>query len=100
MAGVMGWGGVGWQSVYISFSFITLLNAIFAAFCLVLFRPATCDSTDGSGSTTPGVCPNVLHNLGGVLARVIKMLLSIDLLFTIPVILAAAREIIEESLGK
>jgi amino acid permease len=71
-----------------SYTAITLANAAFGATCVLLF-----------GLNTQG---NVLTNLANsgtypTLVMLIRILLCIDLLFTIPMILAAGREIIEDA---
>lgn len=70
--------------VGVSYTFITLINTLFAALCYMLF-----------GADTQG---NVVHNLdsGSLFLSVVKVLLCVDLLFTIPMVLAASREIVEE----
>ena len=66
-----------------SYFLITVLNALFAASCYCLYGEET--------------QPNVLQNLASGSAGVvtIQALLCVDLLFTIPMILAAGREIVE-----
>lgn len=55
--------------------------------CYLLFGPATED--------------NIIKNLStGAVLQAVRVLLCLDLLFTIPMLLAAGREILEESLMK
>ena len=70
-----------------SYFLITMINLFFGAACVCLF-----------GLETKG---NVLTNLGesGVyptMVIVIRILLCVDLLFTVPMVLAAGREIVED----
>jgi len=74
--------------VGISYSFITVLNLFFAVFCVCLFHG------DPEGIQNP-----VIKNLNqGVIAQTIRVLLCLDLLFTIPMVMAVGREIVEESI--
>lgn len=44
---------------------------------------------------------NIVKNLGnGAILQVVRVLLCVDLLFTIPMLMAAGREVVEESLMK
>mmetsp|Transcript_28575 Transcript_28575/g.92697 ORF Transcript_28575/g.92697 Transcript_28575/m.92697 type:complete len:592 (-) Transcript_28575:31-1806(-) len=69
---------------YWSYTFITLINALFGAICLAAY-----------GAKTES---NVLSNLpqGGALLSTIRVLLAVDLTFTFPLVFAAGREIVEE----
>ena len=66
-----------------SYAVITLGNVAFGGICYALFTDRT--------------APNVLQNLqsGSVGVTVIQLLLCVDLLFTIPMVLAAGRELCE-----
>eukprot|EP00744_Colponema_vietnamica_P010911 GILI01015365.1.p1 GENE.GILI01015365.1~~GILI01015365.1.p1 ORF type:complete len:483 (+),score=120.73 GILI01015365.1:155-1603(+) len=68
-----------------SFGFITILNAIFGALGYMLFGENVED--------------NVISNLsGGGFVAAIQILISVDLFFTVPMVLASSREIIEAAL--
>jgi len=74
--------------VYSSYCFITFLNWLFALLCVMLF------GDDPGGMQNP-----ITANLNkGVVAQAIRVLLCFDLLFTIPMVLAVGREVIERSL--
>jgi len=76
-----------------SYSFIGILNLIFTlvAVCIFWDDPAV-------GDGTPGIQSPVTNNLGGGAApAVIKALLCVDLLFTIPMIMSVGREIVENA---
>lgn len=65
--------------------FITFLNLLFGLLCYMAFK----EQTEG----------NVIDNLGhGIVLQIVKVLLCVDLLFTVPMVLAFGREIIEKSL--
>jgi amino acid permease len=66
-----------------SYAVITLGNVAFGGVCYALF----------ADSTLPNVIQNLQSGSAGVLS--IQLLLCIDLLFTIPMVLAAGREICE-----
>lgn len=68
--------------VYWSMGGVAVTNAAFGAVCALLF--------------TSAVAPNIIDNLGdSVAAVIVKVLLCVDLLFTIPMVLAAGRQILE-----
>jgi len=68
-----------------SYSFITALNLGFAVLCVCLF------SEDAKGIQNP-----VVDNLSkGTAAQGVRVLLCLDLLFTIPMVLAVGREVVE-----
>lgn len=70
--------------VYGSYTFITVLNGIFGALCYTIFGA--------------GTLQNVVHNLtGSIFLDVVKVLLCVDLMFSLPMVLAAAREVVEEA---
>jgi len=64
-----------------SFVFIVIVNAIFGFLGYVLYNAKTCSL--------------VLGNVHGPLGKVVKVLLCLDLFFTIPIVLCAPRELIE-----
>jgi len=68
---------------WVSYAVITLGNVVFGGVCYALFADRTAS--------------NVLQNLqsGSAGVTVIQLLLCVDLLFTIPMVLAAGREICE-----
>ena len=62
-----------------------IVNGVFAALCVGLY-----------GSDTAS---NVVQNMsGGVYTTIVKVVLCADLLFTVPIVLAASRSLIEDSL--
>jgi len=73
--------------IWSSLTIITILNLLFAAFSYMLFGEDTKDNIIGNLST------------GGML-QAVRVLLCIDLLFTIPMLLTPGREVIEEALLK
>jgi amino acid permease len=74
------------QVAVVSFVFITLLNVSFGAICALLF-----------GANTKS---NVLQNLNDPAwaGDAVRMLLCVDLLFTVPMVLAAGRQLVEGQL--
>ena len=77
-----------------SFSFITLFNAVFGFIGFLLFANSECKHVDKSYF---GPCDNILSNMsGGIVLDTIRILVCVDLLFTVPLILAASRVIIEK----
>ena len=77
-----------------SFSFITIFNALFGAVGFLLFASSKCSNVDNAYF---GPCDNILSNMsGGNVLDTVRILVCIDLLFTVPLILAASRVIIEK----
>ena len=77
-----------------SFFFITLFNAIFGVTGFLLFASSECKNVHNAYL---GPCDNILSNMsGGYALDVIRILVCIDLLFTVPLILAASRVLIEK----
>jgi len=78
-----------WHAVtLISYSFIIVLNLVFSLLAVCVFW------NDPGGIQSP-----ITDNLGdGAAPAVIKALLCVDLLFTIPIILAVGREIVENAI--
>ena len=70
----------------VSFIFITVLNVSFGAICVLLF-----------GANTKS---NVLQNLDNPVwaGNAVRLLLCVDLLFTVPMVLAAGRQLVEGQL--
>ena len=80
-----------------SYLFITLFNGIFGAAGFLLFDKSVC--TNDQATAYKGPCDNILSSIsGGSLLDFVKILVSIDLLFTIPLILAASRAVIEDGI--
>ena len=78
-----------------SFSFITIFNAFFGFIGYLLFASSECKNVVDHYI---GPCDNVLSNMsGGNVLDSVKGLVCIDLLFTVPLILAASRAIIEKA---
>eukprot|EP00658_Telonema_sp_P-2_P033626 TRINITY_DN24642_c0_g1_i2.p1 TRINITY_DN24642_c0_g1~~TRINITY_DN24642_c0_g1_i2.p1 ORF type:complete len:521 (-),score=120.21 TRINITY_DN24642_c0_g1_i2:152-1714(-) len=77
-----------WHFVaHVSYAFIGLLNLLFTVLAVCIFW-------DDDG----GIASPVTNNLGdGAGPTTIKLLLCVDLLFTIPMIMAVGREVIENS---
>ena len=70
--------------VNVSFFWIVIINALFGAFGYMIFR----DETKGM----------VLDNVQGkVVSKFVKVLLAVDLFFTVPIVLSAPRRLIERS---
>eukprot|EP00911_Craspedida_sp_UC1_P000817 UC1_evm1s627 len=70
---------------WFSHTFITLLNLAFGMLCYMLFQG--------------NIQPNVIANLDdGTILQIVRVLLCVDLLFTVPMVLAFGREILENSL--
>ena len=76
-----------------AYLFITTFNTGFGLVGYILFSNQTCEE-----DARVGPCGNILNNLVGIIVSPIKVLLCIDILFTIPLVLAAARELIENNL--
>ena len=80
-----------------SYLFITLFNGIFGAAGFLLFDKSVC--TNDQATAYKGPCDNILSSIsGGSLLDFVKILVSVDLLFTIPLILAASRAVIEDGI--
>ena len=80
--------------IVISYSLITAVNITFATISVILFYNSTCPI----GSHYLGPCDNILSNVAnGVTLIFIKVFICIDLLFTIPMVMSAARGIMEDS---
>ena len=80
-----------------SYMFITLFNAIFGSIGFLFFASSTC--TNDQATAYIGPCDNILSSIsGGSLLDFVKILVSVDLLFTIPLILAASRAVIEDGI--
>ena len=77
-----------------SFFFITLFNAIFGVTGFLLFASSECKNVTDAYL---GPCDNILSNMsGGYALDLIRILVCVDLLFTVPLILAASRVLIEK----
>ena len=77
-----------------SFFFITLFNAIFGVTGFLLFASSECKNVHNAYL---GPCDNILSNMsGGYALDLIRILVCIDLLFTVPLILAASRVLLEK----
>lgn len=75
--------------ISISYTIITFVNIFFAVLAVVLYFH------DNSGK---GPCDNILLNVSnGTTLAAIKGFICVDLLFTIPMVMSAAREILEEN---
>ena len=85
-----------------SYIFITFFNAVFGAVGFLLFASAECrtDAVGSHGSSLSiGPCDNILSNISsGSLLDAVKILVCIDLLFTMPIVLAASRVLVEGSI--
>jgi hypothetical protein len=91
-------------TLYTTFAFIVLVNATFGVLCYCLFdkdlaSPVTLNLGCKPGTMQDGTCGEMEHTTGAVKVVVIgvQVLLCVDLLFTLPILLAAAREIIENA---
>lgn len=81
--------------IIVSYSIISIGNVLFGAVGFIVFANAMCYD----GITAIGPCSNILHNLQqGTVLNVLKLLICFDLLFTVPLVLAAARELLEHSI--
>ncbi len=70
-----------WRSMF----FITVVNLAFGVICVLVFRDETKQ--------------NIIDNLGtSVVVKIVRVLLCVDLLFTVPMVLAFGREVLEKSL--
>jgi amino acid permease len=82
-----------------SYFLITSANIIFAVSALILFFNAYCMNSEGIQDEASGPCGNILDNLSnGPTLVTIKIFICIDLLLTIPLVMSAAREILEENI--
>lgn len=80
-----------------SYLFITLFNGVFGAAGFFLFDNSVC--TNDQATPYKGPCDNILSSIsGGNILDFVKVLVSVDLLFTIPLILAASRAVIEDGI--
>lgn len=85
--------------VVVSFIVITLSNVIFGAAGYLLYYNAPyayCDQIQGAYNPSR-ICPNIMENIppDSMVPSVIKLLLCVDLLFTIPVVLQSTISIFE-----
>jgi amino acid permease len=93
-------------TLYKTFAFIVILNAVFALLCYSLFGDDVASPVTHNLGCLPGgidsdnTCTMKEETSAATNAVVvgIQVLLCVDLLFTLPILLAAAREIIEEKL--
>jgi len=76
-----------------AYLFITTFNTCFGLVGYILFSNQACEE-----DARVGPCGNILNNLVGIVVSPIKVLLCIDIMFTIPLVLVAARELIENNL--
>jgi solute carrier family 36 (proton-coupled amino acid transporter) len=80
-----------------SYSVISISNALFGCVVYLLYSPLTCPLSTSLYSHGP--CPNILDSLsGGLFISTVKSLICLDLLFSIPLILSSARELLITSL--
>jgi hypothetical protein len=63
---------------------VVLINAVFGALGYMIF-----------GNNVEGL---VISNIHGPVASIVKVLLSVDLLFTVPIVLSAPRRLLERAL--
>jgi amino acid permease len=92
-------------ALYRSFTFAVVINAVFGLLAYGLFRSGTANPVTLNLGCMPGandpangfVCtdPEPERGLEHTLVKGVQVLLCIDLVFTLPIILSAAREIIE-----
>lgn len=79
-----------------SFTIITTFNAAFGFIGYLLFASSECNNVS---EPYIGPCDNILSNMsGGGILDSVKILVCVDLLFTVPLILAASRVIIEKAI--
>ena len=65
----------------------------------MLYANQVCKVHTSDGSKYIGPCGNILDNIsGGTIANIIKISICLDLYLTIPLVLAASREIIEKKM--
>jgi hypothetical protein len=86
------------------YMFLSVFNCIFGCIGAMLYQRVACAETG-----TVGPCANVLNNLSGsgsdpsssaVIVDLVKLMICVDLFFTLPIVISAATEIIEpEVLG-
>ena len=78
----------------IAFGCITAVNGLFGCIGYILYSGESCEVDDSSDS----ICRNIIDNIeeNSFAFVLVKLLLCIDLFFTIPVILTAAHQIIEK----
>jgi hypothetical protein len=82
--------------ITVSYSIISLFNFIFAAIASYLYAKSVCNYNNREIS---GPCENILNNIpNGNLLLSIKVFICIDLLFTIPLVFSAAKELLESSI--
>lgn len=100
-----------------SYFFVTIFNTVFALLACLLYAklPSKCNPTsyhqeggDGGGNDNEnevGVCANILSNLyheshgfneASSILSIVKLLVCVDLLFTIPLLLGSARPTCEK----
>lgn len=89
-------------TLYMTFTFIVFVNAAFGLLCFMLFgedtaSPVTLNLGCRPGGLQDGQCVHQSELTPAVQAVVVgvQVLLCVDLMFTLPILLAAAREIIE-----
>jgi hypothetical protein len=79
--------------------FLSVFNCIFGCVGAMLYQRVACAETG-----TVGPCANVLNNLSGsggdpsssaVIVDLVKLMICVDLFFTLPIVISAATEIIE-----
>ena len=80
--------------VIMSYTLITIFNLCFGLISCLLYALSPC--FEESILVQIGPCPNILNNLPpGTLLDAIKLLVCGDLLFTMPLVLAVSRELVE-----
>jgi amino acid permease len=83
--------------LFFSYSVISISNALFGCVVYLLFSALVCPLPTSLFSHGP--CPNILDSLSrGPLISTVKFLICLDLLFSIPLILFSARELLIGSL--
>lgn len=83
--------------LFLSYSTISLSNSVFGCLVYLLYSSTVCSVA--STQYPHGPCPNILDSLsGGYLIGTVKSLICIDLLFSIPLILSSARELLINAL--
>lgn len=91
-----------------SYTVITAINIAFASIALILYINSVCvgegnneynENTDSTFNNWRGPCSNILGNVSnGNYLIVIKLFICTDLLFTVPLVMSASREKIEDVL--
>eukprot|EP01138_Halocafeteria_seosinensis_P000540 gb/GECG01000554.1/.p1 GENE.gb/GECG01000554.1/~~gb/GECG01000554.1/.p1 ORF type:complete len:699 (+),score=49.09 gb/GECG01000554.1/:1-2097(+) len=72
-------------TMQVTYTIVTVANGVFGGLCIALF-----------GNDTQ---PNVVENMeGSIYTTVVKVVLCADLLFTVPIVLAASRSLLEDSI--